>query len=206
MVSIRKEKARLLGCIRGAAAVEYLTAVGAALTIGYGLYHFATQGKAKANAQGGALVGLEDTLPSGGGREVLVANAPHTHTETVMGPNGPIGIPVPDRLAPDDPSRRDRSTMGVNMGVAGGSLTIADPDDVHNARITGSNMRLGGEVGGFGLGFERTTETTRTGTQTTTKTTIGPVNNTDVTTDPNQVDPGRRSVPYSGPRYPGGGR
>lgn len=36
----------LMACIRGAAAVEYLTTVGGALVVGYGLYHFTTQGNA----------------------------------------------------------------------------------------------------------------------------------------------------------------
>jgi len=52
-------------CIRGAAATEYLTTVGGALVIGYGLYHFATTAKAKVSAQGNALAGVEETLPSG---------------------------------------------------------------------------------------------------------------------------------------------
>jgi len=65
----KSPKRTLLQCIRGAAATEYLTTVGGALVIGYGLYHFATKAKAKITSQGDALGGIEATLPKGGGAD-----------------------------------------------------------------------------------------------------------------------------------------
>lgn len=62
-------KRTLLQCIRGAAAVEYLTTVGGALVIGYGLYHFSGKAKAKITNQGNALENIEATLPKGGGAD-----------------------------------------------------------------------------------------------------------------------------------------
>jgi len=64
-----KANRTLLQCIRGAAAVEYLTTVGGALVIAYGLYHFAGKAKEKIRSQGDALGNVESTLPKGGGQD-----------------------------------------------------------------------------------------------------------------------------------------
>lgn len=71
----------LVVCTSGAAAVEYLTTVGGALVIGWGLYAFATQAKSKVTAQGNALSQVEDTVPTGsnnaGQGRTLLAGVPN---------------------------------------------------------------------------------------------------------------------------------
>jgi len=63
VIATRDKRTSLLTCLRGAAAVEYLTTVGGALVISYGLYYFSGKAKQKITAQGDAITNVESTLP-----------------------------------------------------------------------------------------------------------------------------------------------
>lgn len=139
----------LMACIRGAAAVEYLTTVGGALVIGYGLYHFATQAKAKVTTQGNALSGVEETVPGGPGKQdnVLIAGMP-----SIPGLGGPDTSGMTPEQLRQHMQQTLRNIPQANPNPTGQTISAPDPKNPGGVRIQVDNENSRRQVARDGRG------------------------------------------------------